>query len=821
MNKLINIFLFLVLVQVVYGQQRANGRGEQPGITGAIDGIVIDSVSGKPVEFASIELLDKSGQKLLDGSLTDDHGKFKFSEKNLGMYAIRISFLGYETKTISPVQLTGAKPDNHIGKILLGSSVVLLEEVQITDQRSLVENQVDKLVYNVANDRSLIGGDAVDVLRKVPMLTVDMDGNVSLRGSERVKILLNGKPSGMFSDNVADALKMFPSDEIENVEVITSPGAKYDGEGTAGIVNIVTKKKRIEGFSGRIGGFVGDRNTNGNGNISLNRGRFGVSARGGLHNRFPAEGTNDLTREVYSGETLAQLTTQNGTSSNKMLGFRTGLELYYDFNAFNSINSSFGYRGRGGSRNGTVEGSFENYLLNSLYEFTRENESTNFNKGFDWSIDYSKKFAKSKEREFTIAFQMDTDISTNDNFASYSDKSFLENNENYGQNDEYTLQTDYVHPFSSNIKLEVGAKAIYRDMASDYKKILTDKTTEEETIDEKRTDVFNYNQMVYGAYSSLTVNLPAQISMKAGLRYEHTELDGFFDSGRFDPFDNLYDNLFPSLMLQKRFKDFSSIKMSYSKRIQRPGLNQINPFINDDDPRNISYGNPLLKPERMQQIDLGYSKFFKSASLNLSVYYKYTDQVIENFLLINESDTSETTYFNLGIRNSVGMNLFGSATLFKALELRGNIDVYTYDATGSNEGQDLSNFGMQYRGSLNATYKLPQEWSINAGGHYNSPRLSIQGTQSSWWMYNIGIDKQFWNKRATLGIRAIAPFNKYRNMENIAEGPGFYQVSNNSFLFRSIGVSFSYQFGKLNFKERRSKISNDDLKTNGNGEQEG
>jgi len=821
MKKIANIIFLILLVQTVFGQQRGQGRGEQSSITGTIDGIVIDSVSGSPVEFASVELMDKSGHKLLDGSLSDVHGKFKFTEKTLGQYTIRISFLGYQTKTIPSVSLTGMKPDNHMGKISLGSSEVILDEVQITDQRSLVENQVDKLVYNVANDRSLIGGDAVDVLRKVPMLTVDLDGNVSLRGSERVKILLNGKPSGMFSDNVADALKMFPADEIENVEVITAPGARYDGEGTAGIVNIVTKKKRIEGFSGRVGGFVGDKAANGNANVSLNKGRFGISARGGLHSRFPVEGTSLLIREVYSNEDLTQLTTQNGVNSSSMLGFRTGIELYYDFNAFNSINSSFGYRGRGGSRDGTVEGSFENYLLNSLYEYSRDNESSNFNKGLDWSIDYTKKFAKSKEREFSVALQVDTDINTNNNFASYSDKTYLENNDNFGKNDEYTFQMDYIHPFSPMIKLESGAKAIYRDMSSDYEKILTDKATEEQTIDEKRTDVFNYNQMVYGAYSSLTINLPAQISLKAGLRYEHTDLKGYFDSGRFDEFDNLYDNLFPSLMMQKRFKDFSSVKLSYSKRIQRPGLNQINPFINDDDPRNISYGNPSLLPERMQQIDLGYSKFFGGASVNVSLYYKFTDQVIENFLLVNESDTSETTYLNLGIRNSIGMNLFGSVTLFKNLELRGNVDLYTYDATSSNNGEDLSNFGIQYRGSLNVNYKLPAEWTINGGGHYNSPRLNIQGTQSSWWMYNIGIDKQFWNKKATLGIRAVAPFHKTRDMENIAEGNDFYQISTNTFPFRSIGISFSYQFGKLNFKERKTKISNDDLKTNGGGEQEG
>jgi ferric enterobactin receptor len=821
MKRILNIMVLMLLAQMVFSQQRGAGRGEQPGITGSIDGIVIDSVSKTPVEFASVELMDKSGQKLMDGSLTDDKGKFKFSDKNMGQYSIRVSFLGYQTKTITPVQLTGAKPDNHMGKILLGGSEVLLEEVQITDQRSLVESQVDKLVYNVANDKSLVGGDAVDVLRKVPMLSVDMDGNISLRGSQRVKILLNGKPSGMFSDNVADALKMFPSDEIENVEVITSPGAKYDGEGTAGIVNIVTRKKRIEGFSGRVGGFIGDRAGNGNANISLNKGRFGISARGGLHSRFPSEGTSLMSREVKNTGELVQLTTQNGINTSSMLGFRSGLELYYDINAFNSINSSLNYRGRGGSRNSTIDGSFENYILNSLYEYSRDNESSNFNQGIDWNIDYTKKFAGNKERELTFALQIDTDISTNENFASYSDKVFLEDNENFGINDEYIFQTDYVHPFSPMIKLESGIKGIYRDMSSDYKKILIDKTSSEETIDDKRTDVFNYHQLVYGAYSSLLLNLPLQISVKAGLRYEHTSLNGFFDSGRFDEFDNMYDNLFPSVMVQKKFKDFSSIKLSYSKRIQRPGLNQINPFINDDDPRNISYGNPLLKPERLQQIDLGYSKFFGGASVNASLYYKYTDQVIENFLQVTQSDTSETTYFNLGVRNSIGLNLFGSLTLFKTLEIRGNADIYTYDATGSNEAINLTNSGLQYRGSLNASYKLPYDWSINAGGHYSSPTLNIQGSQSSWWMYNMGIDKELWNKKATLGLRVVAPFHKTRVMENIAEGPDFYQISSNSFLFRSIGLSFSYQFGKLNFKERKTKISNDDLKRNGSGEQEG
>ncbi|MBK7094113.1 MAG: TonB-dependent receptor [Saprospiraceae bacterium] len=646
--------------------QRPDGRGkkpEEPTILGYIAGNVLDSTNRSPVEFAIVELLSAKDEKQMNGTITDEKGHFSIKEVKTGSYKLRISFLGYNPKKISNIELTLKKPDLNMGQVLLQTNDIMLNEVQIVDQRSVVESKVDRIVYNVSNDPTLVGGDAVDVLRKVPMLAVDMDGNVSLRGSNKVKILLNGKPSSLFSDDVGEALQMFPADEIQRVEVLTSPGARYDAEGSAGIVNIVTKKSIMKGINGSVRSFFSDRMEHLNGSIAVGQGRFVYNARIGGRYKLPSLSKMDFRRENYIGNDTVTLD-QSGYSDVSRFGGNIVLGAFYDLNAFNSFNTSLRLNGSGNYNDGILNSVFSDPQKNYTRDSRGETERTSYN----WTTDYTKKFQRNEEQKLTIAFQLEGDLTDNNNEKKLSNISNTEENTNLGTNREYTAQIDYIHPFGKAFKLETGAKAIIRDLESDFQRHLIFPENID-SIDSGNSDIFTYNQDVYSAYLTGTWQLPYGLSVMPGLRFEETFIKGkykYFNS----PFSNAYDNWFPSITISKKFKDFSNIKISFDQRLSRPSIDNIDPFVDNQAPQNIRYGNPGLAPELTNNHEISYSKFLKGVTVNLSVYYKNTLDIIESFLFIDENNISNTTYDNIGTTKSFGFNVFTSVTLFKIWQIR-------------------------------------------------------------------------------------------------------------------------------------------------------
>ncbi|MEZ4907605.1 MAG: TonB-dependent receptor [Saprospiraceae bacterium] len=783
----------------------------QPSIVGHITGKVLDSISRQSVEFAIVELLNPS-DKQVNGSLTDENGNFTISDVKTGKYKLKISFMGYNPKFIFGVVTTLKDPDLDVKDILLEPNSVLLSEVQIVDQRSVVESQVDRLVYNVNSDPTLVGGDATDVLRKVPMLTVDMDGNVSLRGSQKVRILLNGKPSGLFAEDVGEALQMFPADEIQKVEVITSPGAKYDAEGTAGIINIITKKSILEGISGSVRGFFGNQMEHGNARLAYGHGRFGINARIGMRYKLPAKSSVDFFRESISDDGSVFTLSQNGYTDVSRNGLHGNIGAYYDLNAFNSFNTNVRLRGFQYSNDGEQNSVFSNSAL----DYNRISENIKTNKTIDWSTDYTRKFASNDEKKLVIAFQLETDLSNTENNKSIDTQLYDEANLNDGTNREITTQFDFVQPVSKKWKIELGGKAILRKLTSDFSRefIYDDHTT----VDGDNTDIFYYNQNVFAGYLSMTFQLPKQISLMPGLRYEATNIEGdfkFYDS----EFSNAYNNLFPSISVNKKFKDFSNIRVSYDSRISRPSLQYINPFVDNTDPLNVTFGNPEISPELTDNYEIAYSKFLKGATINLSVYYKNTRDVIESYLYVDDEYVSNTTYYNIGTTNALGFNVFSSLTLLKIWQLRGNFNINKYTINSVNLDEDTKNEGYRYNAFLSTSLNLKKGWQAEIWGFFNSPDYTLQGKNPSFSMYSFGIQKDIFNKKAKIGLRIVHPFSKNKVFLTELSGDDFSQTNKVTVPFRSIGISFNYNFGKLNFKERKDVINNMDQKINDDSQQ--
>lgn len=531
MNRIFTLLFSITLISGLTAQHQGNwGGNNSSGITGRITGNVVDSLSSNIIEFATITLVDSKSGNQVDGTLTDDKGSFKFPEVKLGSYKLNISFIGYGIKTIKDVTLEPAKPDVDLGDVLLAPETKLLETVTITGEAALIENKIDRIVFNAEKDVDAGIGDATDVLRKVPMVSVDLDGNVSLRGSSQIKILINGKPSGMFSNNVSDALKMFPANQIKSIEVITVPSAKYDGEGTAGIINIITKRSEVNGIAGSVNSSLGTRHNTTSLNINVAKGRFGLNGGGYAVWSPPRDAIWDFDREDILDSGAKRTLAQDGISSSERLGFRGNFGAYYDINAYNSINSNFNFNGENFNRESAIDALLSDPESTTGDQISnRDNPSKTRKNGFDWNTDYIKTFADS-EREFSIGFQLSNGIDNQENILNQTGniQSLLidEYSDNDSKNIETTIQTDYVHPFNKKVKLEIGAKGILRTINSDFFFDGFNFDTNQYERDPTRSDEFDYQQDVYAGYGSFNITLNEKYGMIAGARYERTEIQG-------------------------------------------------------------------------------------------------------------------------------------------------------------------------------------------------------------------------------------------------------------------------------------------------------
>jgi ferric enterobactin receptor len=816
MKKIVLLIALTSYLGLAAAQSPMGGGGTS--ITGRISGSIIDSLSGKAVDYATIAIGRSGSAKTTNGSLTDEKGAFKIDKITPGTYRLTIAFLGYQTKIIDPIKTTPEHPDLNLGKVVLSPNKQMLKEVQVTGTAAVIENKIDKIVYNAERDVTVGGGNASDVLRKVPLLSVDIDGNVSLRGSQNVRVLINGKPSGAMANNVADALKMIPADQIKNIEVITSPSAKYDAEGTSGIINIVTKKKDVSGVSGSISGGLGTRQNNGNANLNVKTGRLGLSGNIGGHGSWPQTTESKFSQADMQGTPMYA---QSSGSEMSRLGFRGSVGADYDFNAFNSITTNLGFNRFGNTFAGNVNST--RYIQGLQNQSTSNTDREIAMPGIDWTSDFTHKFKKAGQ-ELSFGTQVTNGKNLQDYTTLYNGGL---NPDEIGNNDahnrELTFQTDYVQPFK-NITWEIGAKTIIRDINS---------TTEIDTLagssfvrNLKRSNIFDYNQDVAAGYTTLGFTLAKNYGVKVGGRLEYTRISGNSTSGNVTPFSNDYYNFVPSVTLSRTFKNFQTVKVSYNKRIQRPSLFFLNPFRNASDPINQSQGNPYLSPEVSNNIELGYSTFVKTTVVNASLYYRNTQNVIESFItpgtdLTTGSPVNIQTFNNVGTNNSFGMNLFGSINPIQKLTLRGNLNVNTYNV---NTQPNLS--------SLNTddTYLLYNAFisgSMNFKGGFiaetffivNSPRRTSQGTNASFNMWNLGFKKEIFKKKGSIGLNIIDPLHDRKNFKSDIIGQNFTQSSDFSIPFRSVGVNFSWQFGKMNFNQqpKKKRVNNDDLKQGDQG----
>jgi outer membrane receptor for ferrienterochelin and colicin len=781
---------------------------------GKISGTVVDSVGRTAVEYATVALLKMTGDSPVNGSVCDDKGRFTIKDIAPGQYRVVVSFIGYRSKTIT-VTVPERNNDIDLGTIQLSVTAEILKEITIEGQKAMIEERVDRTIYNAENDLTTKGGDASDVLRRVPMLTVDFDGNVSLRGNQNIQVLINNKPSTIIASNIGDALKQIPADQIKTVEVITSPSARYDAEGSAGIINIITKKNTLQGLTLNIDAGVGVRGSNLGLNGNYRRKKMGFSLGGFGRANYNITGqfqNRQTTTDPESG--VSRTNVQSADTENRGLFGNYTVGWDYDINDKNFMTASvrFGLRNMRREQNNFLTELYDNdgNLLNSsLAEVLNRDRNNNV----DASVTYTRLFEK-KQKELSFQGQFSRN-NQNSNFLSnfISGTSIRPDitNENESYNQEMTLQVDYQTPIGENQMFEIGGKDIMRKVFSDFSNSNT------------ANNNLNYDQNVLAAYMSYTRNFTNGFAAKAGTRYEYTTITAFSRTE-----DNIeipsYGVIVPSLNLSKKVGKASTIKASYNRRIQRPSIRFLNPNIQWQNEVNYTIGNPRLDPEFTNNFELGLSTAIKGTSLNFTAFMRNTNDAIQSIrepyqLGPEEPVGIRTTYDNIGEENAYGASVFANVNIGK-LTLNGGGDLYyaSLDNNAPDEQFRLSNEGWVASGRLFGSYKLNKGWAMQFFGFGRGRSVQLQGTQGNFRMYSIGVRKEFNEKRGSIGIAGENFLQSSLKIRNELSSPELNQVSVIKLNNAGVRLTFSYRIGKMTMDQRpvrRRSISNDDLKDGG------
>ena len=811
-------FIFVVIIQLFFcallsAQQKLNTT---------ISGKVFDKSTNGPLEYATITLISKQSGKVITGTVADVKGAFAISNVPLDTYMLNIEFIGYEKTTLDNVSLTSSKHSVALGTVFLSPSMQSLQSVTIVGDKPIVENKIDKIVYNVSNDITSQGGAAIDVLKKVPQVTVDIDGNVELQGNSNIRFLINGKPSSVFGNSLADALASIPASQIKSVEAITNPGAKYDSQGTGGIINIILYDNKMQGVNGNINLSAGSRLENGSLNLNIRHNNFGINAffsgNAALKSELP------YSQNRFATDTSAKtITNMLQTSRTDFIrnGFRSGVGFDWNITKNDIITGSLGYNHFGNSNQGLTnqEELTSDYLSNPISDIfsLRNSDSRSRTGSIDYSLDYKKKFKK-EGQELEISY----DASNGKPYSTYIQSQSYEgqaipfsgsSSTNPGTDNEINLSIDYAHPVNKNFLIETGAKMVNENITSIADVSVFNPSNDQFIPDPFQSYHFNYTMKVYAGYLSTNFKLVNWLNVKAGARYEYTDVSIDFPNNTIPS----YGTFVPSVVLSHDFNKGQSLKLAYGKRIERPEYRDLNPFINLSDPYNITTGNPLLKPEIGNNLELGYSNTFKKGG---NIYISLIERINTSDLkpvttfyptyLIGDStytNVSVTNRQNIGEEYNTGISASGSYPITTKLNLRGNLMV-THRYTVNNTGIGDQSSGLRVRFNMNATYQLPKDLVFELFGFYSSATQNIQGKTPQFFMYTFALRKLFWDKKASFGFTASNPFNKYVRQLSTISAESYTSTNIRLMPLRSFGISFMYKFGKMEFSKKKEEDNN-------------
>ena len=810
-----------------------------------IKGQVVDSLSNETVPYATLSIaLANAPQKAIKLMACDDDGKFTTTLKQPGTYIMSMQSLG-KLPAVKRFTLSEGKKSLNLGKLFMNDDTQQINEVTVVAQKPLVTVEVDKITYSLDDDPEAKTNNALEMFRKVPMITVDGEDKIQLKGSSNYKIYMNGKPSNLLSgENASDVLKSMPASSIKNIEVITDPGSKYDAEGVGGIINIITSKNAMQGYTGTVRANASTLGSfGGGGYVSLKVGNLGLTANYGYNNRNSPWNDSHSERETDEDRLAEGRPTkliEDGRSKYKG-PFQYGyLEASYEIDTLNLISVGANLF-RGKSKNLSELDAVLNPLgdeFNSspIYKFHRNSVSEGTFGSTDLNVDYQHSTSK-KDELLTVSYRFSQSPNDSESNTELSDvvNYYLSNeypkwNINDASTIEHTGQIDYTTPLFNKQTLEAGVKYINRQNKSNTLEQIYNDSTKMWEDHSRDNSQFRHTQHIYSAYLGYLIRLN-KFGIKAGVRAEGTSLKAEFARKPDMDFSTNYFDVVPNATLTYQIDMSTQIRLGYNMRIQRPGIWYLNPYINDVDPQNISQGNPNLDSEKSNNVNLNFSKFTQKFSINASLSYTFVNNPIERYSFTADFPVDDprsqyngamwNTYDNIGKKQQVGMFLYGnwSPTTWFRIYMNGGLDYTDLKAPTL----DLKKDGVSGRVFAGTQFTLPKDFRINLNGGYFSPWIMLQGKQSPFYFAGLNVSKDFLKKKLSVSVGANNPFWKTMKMEMTTNGEGFRNVSTNWRSAREFRFSVSYRFGTMKgqIKKVRRGISNDDSKGGGENNQGG
>lgn len=805
-NPIFILFFLAFTAQFSYAQQ-SSGQTSY-----SISGSIVDAQSGVPLEYTTVSLHRKADSSLVTGNVTDVQGNFEI-QAPAGSYWVEVQFISYATKIINDINLGESNPNENLGKITLAPDTKTLSEVVVSGEKAQMEMSLDKRTFNVASDLTNAGRNAAEILDNVPSVTVDVDGNVSLRGSQNVRILVDGKPSGLVGISSTDALRMLQGDLIERVEVITNPSARYEAAGMAGIINIILKKEKRTGLNGSFTVNAGQPANYGVSlNLNVRKNRFNLFTSYGISYREnPGKGFTFQEFYLPEGNYFTNSTNdrlRTGLSNN----FRMGSDFY--LNDHNTITVSGLYRVSDQENNAEIRYTDLNSDREVVQRTLRQDEEGEDESNMEYNLNYTRTFSKEGQK-LTADIQYREGGETERSQLVESIENSLEEYqpEQYQRsvNDEYDnnflMQADYIHPFGKDGKIEAGYRGSIRKIETDYVVDTLSENNVWQSLSEF-TNNFNYDENIYAAYGILG-NKINRFSYQLGLRAEFTDITTELETNN-EKSDKDYFNLFPSAHLTYSLKKDNSLQVSYSRRINRPGFWDLNPFTSFSDDRNIRSGNPDLDPELTSSYEMGYLKNWGKASLYSGIYYRHTLDVVQRIsTFLAEDSITFSRPLNLGTMNAYGIETNLSKDISNWWQISGNANFYRAVTEGEAFGEDLSSDAYTMSGRFSSKITFWRALNYQLSAFYRAPEETPQGRRKAMYAVDMALSKDVFKGKGTLTLSVSDLFNtrKYRGE---TFGSNFYSNSQFQRSRTQFLLSFSYRLNQVNRSQGRNNNNNEE-----------
>ena len=796
--------MILILSGSLNAQNTKRNRTDQnTSAKGTIKGKVIDKESSSPLESATIQVLKMRDSSKVTGAETDKNGEFNL-EVPYGKYKLSISYISYSTAIFNGIQINGQNTTHDAGTISLNPNMTTTDVIEVTAEKDFMETSIDKKIFNVEKSIVSQGGTATDVLSTIPSVTVDADGNVSLRGNSNIKFLIDGKPSGLIGTDPTNALQQISANSIERVEVIDNPSAKYDADGTSGIINLVMKKTDDAGYNSSVT-FNTGTNDKYNPALTFNYKSKNFNIYGGYNFRlFNMDGNMVSFRQNGTGDSLFYFDQRTSQHFN-MLGHMGNLGFDYLMDKKNTLSLAAAYTNR--DRTSDQNLLFKNLdgSQNLTSSYIRNNVEEHTNQGLDLTLTYDHKFDKPKQ-DLTVVF--DYSKNTDDETLNINEQDFLgsglplnntpllQNTYTNGKYNLGTFQADYYHPLGndpkSDSRIELGYKATLRNTSSDFRSETFNYGLGGFTNDSLSNNNFEYKEQIHDLYGLYANNIK-DFKFLIGVRLEESITNPHLITTN-QSFNNDYFNVFPSFFISQKFAETNELQLNYSKRINRPRLGMLDPFIDYSDPYNLRQGNPNLQPEYINSFQFNYIKYFDFASITSSVFYKQINDMMSRIVTVYPNGVSLTTFENLNSAKSYGVELTANGHPFKWWNFNGDFTYFRMTINGSDANAALNNDSYSYTAKLMNSFKISNLFDLQIAYNYQGPTVLPQGRMDPIQSFDFAIKKDFLNNKASIGLRIADVFDQLKYVSETS-GPGFVQDMTRVRSSRIAFLTLSYRFG--------------------------